>query len=87
MDFIRKPFKAVKNFVSGTIQCIKDSFTEFYEIIKNRPYEIGITLLLLFAILLVHALILFITVYPLYISYFKLAEAFNARLHTSAPFS
>ena len=85
MDFIKKTFKAMKDYVSDTIQCIKDSYVEFCDILKNRPYEIGITLLLLFATILVHALILFITVYPLYISSFKLAEALNARLHTDRP--
>ena len=85
MDFLLKPFKAVKTFVCDTVQSVKDSIAEFCDIIKNRPYEICITLVLLFAILLLHALLLFITAYLSYISSIKLAEAFHNRLH-STPF-
>ena len=85
MDFIKGTFKAFKNFVMDTKQCIKDSFQEFCDVLKNRPYEIGIALLYLLAILLVHLLILFITVYPLYISAPELAKALKSRLHTDRP--
>ena len=85
MDFIKGTFKAFKDLVKDTKQCIQDSFQEFCDVLRNRPYEIGIALLYLLAILLIHLMILFVTVYPLYISAPELAKALQSRLHTDRP--
>ena len=85
MDFIRETFTAFKDSITNFTQCLQESFQEFCEVLRNRPSEIGIVLLYLLAILLVHLLILFIMVYPLYVATPELIKAFGSRLHTDRP--
>ena len=68
MDFIKKTFTAFKDSVTNFKECLQKSYQEFCEVLRNRPYEIGIALLYLLAILLVHLMILLVMVYPLYLS-------------------
>ena len=85
MDFIKETFKAFKDSVTHFKECIQESYQEFCDVLRNRPYEIGIALLYLLAILLVHLLILFVMVYPLYAATPELAKAFESRVNTDRP--
>ena len=85
MDFIMKPFKAVKDYISDTVKAVKLNLLDFYDIIKNGPYELCITIIFLLCIILLHALLLVIIGYPFYYSFHKIVEELNNR-QTFSPF-
>ena len=85
MDFIKKTFTAFKDSVLQIKNSLQESCRDFYEVLTNRPSEICNLLLILLAILLVHLLILFVMVYPLYVATPELAKAFASRLHSNRP--